>query len=79
MGFASKLSMNVFSKDSEDEDTVLASPDTEFGAGVLPQHPSNDAAPLHGSADAAARRLGNTRPRKPLTPRRPNRTTCACR
>ncbi len=66
MGFASKLSMNVFSKDSEDDDTVLAAPDTEFGPGVLPQHPSNDAAPLHGSADAAARRLGNTRPRKPL-------------
>ncbi|MCC2956687.1 methyl-accepting chemotaxis protein [Massilia sp. IC2-477] len=59
--------MNVFSKDSEDDDTVLASPDTEFGPGVLPQHPSADAGPaLHGSAEAAARRLGNTRPRKPL-------------
>ena len=62
MGFASKLSMNVFSKDSADDDTVLASPDTQFGAGVLAP-PSHDGA-AHGSADAAARRLGSTRPRK---------------
>ncbi len=66
MGFASKLSMNVFSKDAADDDTALASPDTQFGAGMLPPQPSGDAGPLHGSADAAARRLGNTRPRKPL-------------
>jgi twitching motility protein PilJ len=66
MGFASKLSMNVFSKDSADDDTALASPDTQFGAGVLPPPASEGVAPLHGSADAAARRLGNTRPRKPL-------------
>lgn len=67
MGFASKLSMNVFSKDNADDDTVLASPDTQFGVGVLPQQAFDDSAPpLHGSADAAARRLGNTRPRKPL-------------
>ncbi|RZA35137.1 MAG: methyl-accepting chemotaxis protein [Lysobacteraceae bacterium] len=72
MGFASKLSINVFSKDSADDDTMLASPDTQFGAGVLPPQlqqpqpqPSHDGM-LHGSADAAARRLGNTRPRKPL-------------
>lgn len=68
MGFASKLSINAFTKD-EDEDTVLASPDTQFGPGLLPQHPSAPASaegPVHGSADAAARRLGNTRPRKPL-------------
>ncbi|WP_229409080.1 methyl-accepting chemotaxis protein [Massilia yuzhufengensis] len=59
--------MNVFSKDSADDDTALASPDTQFGPGVLPPAPVvEDAAPLHGSADAAARRLGNTRPRKPL-------------
>ncbi|MFC0254366.1 methyl-accepting chemotaxis protein [Massilia consociata] len=57
--------MNVFSKDSADVDTALASPDTQFGPGMLPQQPSNDGAP-HGSAEAAARRLGNTRPRKPL-------------
>ena len=62
MGFASKLSMNVFSKDSADDDTVLASPDTQFGPGVLAP-PSHDGA-AHGSADAAARRLGGTRPRK---------------
>ncbi len=62
MGFASKLSMNVFSKDSADDDTVLASPDTQFGPGVLAP-PSHDG-PAHGSADAAARRLGGTRPRK---------------
>ncbi len=62
MGFASKLSMNVFSKDSADDDTVLASPDTQFGPGVLAP-PSHDGA-AHGSADAAARRLGSTRPRK---------------
>ena len=42
MGFASKLSMNVFSKDSADDDTVLASPDTQFGAGVLPQPSAGD-------------------------------------
>lgn len=68
MGFASKLSMNVFSKDSADDDTVLASPDTQFGAGMpppQPQPPAEGATPLHGSADAAARRLGGTRPRKP--------------
>lgn len=62
MGFASKLSMNVFSKDNADDDTVLASPDTQFGPGVLAP-PSHDGA-AHGSADAAARRLGSTRPRK---------------
>ena len=62
MGFASKLSMNVFSKDSADDDTVLASPDTQFGPGMLAP-PSHDGA-AHGSADAAARRLGGTRPRK---------------
>ncbi|WP_313032748.1 methyl-accepting chemotaxis protein [Massilia alkalitolerans] len=54
--------MNVFSKDSADDDTVLASPDTQFGPGVLAP-PSHDG-PAHGSADAAARRLGGTRPRK---------------
>ncbi|MDK6075712.1 methyl-accepting chemotaxis protein [Massilia varians] len=54
--------MNVFSKDSADDDTVLASPDTQFGPGVLAP-PSHDGA-AHGSADAAARRLGGTRPRK---------------
>ncbi len=63
MGFASKLSMNVFSKDSADDDTVLASPDTQFGPGVLAPQPVHDGA-AHGSADAAARRLGSTRPRK---------------
>ena len=74
MGFASKISINAFLKDnaaSAQEDTALVSPDTQFGPGVLPQQPSNDGrgqaqTPLHGSADAAARRLGNTRPRKPL-------------
>jgi twitching motility protein PilJ len=67
MGFASKLSMNVFSKEDADEDTILSSPDTQFGPGMLPQHASvGDDGQLHGSAEAAARRLGNTRPRKPL-------------
>ena len=65
MGFASKLSMNVFSKDDAGDDTILSSPDTQFGPGVLPHQPPHDGA-LHGSAEAAARRLGNTRPRKPL-------------
>ena len=66
MGFASKLSMNVFSKDGADDDTVLASPDTQFGAGMLPQPPAADgAASQHGSADAAARRLGSTRQHRP--------------
>src|SRR5688572_4651617 len=67
MGFASKLSMNAFSKGGADDDTALASPDTQFGPGVLPQQPAGDGpAALHGSAEAAARRLGNTRPRKPI-------------
>jgi twitching motility protein PilJ len=67
MGFASKLSMNVFSKDDDgDDDTVLASPDTQFGPGMAPPAAHEGTAQLHGSADAAARRLGNTRPRKPL-------------
>jgi len=68
MGFASKLSFNPFAKDEADDDTILSAPDTQFGPGVLPQQPqlpSHDGA-VHGSADAAARRLGNTRPRKPL-------------
>jgi len=58
MGFASKLSMNVFSKADADDDTILSAPDTQFGPGLAP-----DSQP-HGSAEAAARRLGNTRPRK---------------
>ncbi len=71
MGFVSKISMNAFSKASADGDTALVSPDTQFGPGMLPQQPSHDVpshqhAPQHGSAEAAARRLGNTRPRKPL-------------
>lgn len=59
MGFASKLSMNVFSKEDADEDTILSAPDTQFGPG-----PSTDGQ-THGSAEAAARRLGNIRHRKP--------------
>ena len=67
MGFASKLSMNAFSKDDEDDDTVLASPDTQFGPGMVPPQTAHGGpAPQHGSAEAAARRLGNTRPRKAL-------------
>ena len=67
MGFASKLSMNVFSKEDEDEDTILSSPDTEYGPGMPGQHASMGGdGQLHGSAEAAARRLGNTRPRKSL-------------
>ncbi|UVW28219.1 methyl-accepting chemotaxis protein [Massilia sp. H6] len=72
MGFASKISINAFLKDnaaSAHDDTALVSPDTQFGPDMLPPQPSTEGrggAQLHGSADAAARRLGNTRPRKPL-------------
>ncbi len=62
MGFASKLSMNVFSKADADDDGVLTAPDTQFGPG--PGQAASDGQP-HGSAEAAARRLGNTRARRP--------------
>jgi len=54
MGFASKLSVNFLPKDKDDGATVLASPDTQFGVGVMPDH----------SADDAAERLGNLAGRK---------------
>jgi len=61
MGFASKLSMNFLPKDKDDGSTVLASPDTQFGIGVLPATAAAaDTAPMAGgSADDAALRLGN--------------------
>jgi len=70
MGFASKLSMNFLPKDKDDGATVLASPDTQFGSGVMPaaaaaNSPANDAAASHpGSADDAALRLGHLTRRK---------------
>jgi twitching motility protein PilJ len=65
MGFASKLSTDFLPTD--DGATVLASPDTQFGIGVLPESasaaaPAAPAAPAAGaanSADDAAERLGN--------------------
>jgi twitching motility protein PilJ len=77
MGFASKLSVNFFPKDKDDGATVLASPDTQFGVGLMPDAgaaaaaaavpvPGNEPAagmPAH-SADDAAERLGNLAGRK---------------
>jgi twitching motility protein PilJ len=54
MGFASKFSMGWSGKRGADGDTVLASPDTRFGPGVLPEPP-----PAPHSADDAALRLGS--------------------
>ncbi|MCD2515162.1 methyl-accepting chemotaxis protein [Massilia sp. G4R7] len=51
--------MNVFSKEDPDGDSVLTAPDTQFGPGASPD------GQVHGSAEAAARRLGNTRARRP--------------
>jgi twitching motility protein PilJ len=73
MGFASKLTMNFFPKDGggkaqarDDEPvgTVLASPDTEFGAGMTPAAAGAGAALPAGSADDAALRLGHLTRRK---------------
>jgi len=75
MGFASKLTVNFLAKDKDDGSTVLASPDTQFGIGLMPgaaaaaaapaPAPAADAAglPQH-SADDAAERLGNLAGRK---------------
>jgi len=63
MGFASKLTTNFFAREGAADDTVLSSPDTQFGPGhgIGAAAP---AAPAGGSAEAAARRLGNIRHRK---------------
>jgi len=72
MGFASKLRTDFFSKD-DDGATVLASPDTEFGSGVLAAVSGNaataaaapaPASPHAHSADDAAERLGHLAGRK---------------
>jgi twitching motility protein PilJ len=60
MGFASKMAMGFSTKGKEDDDTVLVSPDTQFGPGLLAAAPAGQAAPDAGhSADEAALRLGN--------------------
>jgi len=74
MGFASKLTVNFLAKHKDDGSTVLASPDTQFGIGLMPgaatAAASADAAPAgasglpHHSADDAAERLGNLAGRK---------------
>ena len=64
MGFASKLTTNFFAREGADDDTVLSSPDTQFGPGVGAATAAAPAAPMGGSAEAAARRLGNIRHRK---------------
>jgi twitching motility protein PilJ len=62
MGFATKLTSHLLTKDSGADDTVLSSPDTQFGPGVgAPVAPG-------GSAEAAARRLGNVRQRSAPAP-----------
>jgi twitching motility protein PilJ len=73
MGFASKLSTDFLPAD--DGATVLASPDTQFGIGVLPESapasapaapvaPAAASAGAANSADDAAQRLGNLAGRK---------------
>jgi twitching motility protein PilJ len=60
MGFASKMAMGFSTKGKEDDDTVLVSPDTQFGPGLLPEAPPARKVPDAGhSADEAALRLGN--------------------
>jgi twitching motility protein PilJ len=64
MGFASKLSLNFLPKDKDKDDgaTVLASPDTQFGIGLMPA--AGVAGAAGSSADDAALRLGNLAGRK---------------
>jgi twitching motility protein PilJ len=76
MGFASKLSVNFLPKDKDDGATVLASPDTQFGIGLMSGAGSaaadfpldaagaQESAAHAGSADDAAERLGNLAGRK---------------
>jgi twitching motility protein PilJ len=73
MGFASKLTVNFLPKDKDDGATVLASPDTQFGGGLMPNPGAGSAgagsagaapAAPAGSADDAAQRLGNLAGRK---------------
>jgi len=63
MGFASKLTVNFLAKDKDDGSTVLASPDTQFGIGLMPAAADAAGMPQH-SADDAAERLGNLAGRK---------------
>jgi twitching motility protein PilJ len=62
MGFASKLSVNFLPKDKDAGSTVLASPDTQFGAARV--EPAAASSASSGSADDAAQRLGNLAGRK---------------
>jgi twitching motility protein PilJ len=77
MGFASKLTVNFLPKDKDEGATVLASPDTQFGIGMMPAaSAATSAAPAAASAadaaaampqhsaDEAAERLGNLAGRK---------------
>ena len=66
MGIASKMSLNFFPTRKGDNDTVLASPDTRFGADVLPEAHASGAtlAPAGGSAEEAMLRLGNVMRRR---------------
>jgi twitching motility protein PilJ len=57
MGFASKMALGFANKNNERDDTVLAAPDTQFGADL---HPAAPAAPVQdSSAEEAALRLGH--------------------
>jgi twitching motility protein PilJ len=64
MGFASKLSVNFLPKDNDDGGTVLASPDSEFGIGLVGAARADNAGAMPGSAADAALRLGNLAGRK---------------
>jgi twitching motility protein PilJ len=70
MGIASKMSFSFIPKGKGENDTVLASPDTRFGADVLieAQPVAAGAGPMApgGSADEAMLRLGNVMRRPPL-------------
>jgi twitching motility protein PilJ len=68
MGFASKFSMGSSARRGDDADTVLASPDTQFGAGLMPgpagapagaAHPADAQSADAHSADDAMLRLGS--------------------
>ena len=67
MGIASKMSLNFLPKGKGDNDTVLASPDTRFGADVLADAVPGgvEPAPAGGSAEEAMQRLGNVMRRPP--------------
>ena len=64
MGIASKMGLNFFPKTKGENDTVLASPDTRFGADLMPDMPPAFSTSTAGSAEEAMLRLGNVMRRR---------------